>query len=275
MSMPLDLIFVRHGESESNVVHAAEKKDKQHGSHESVYERPDWEQRLSSLGVKQANAAAKWLNDNNWQTSKFDRCYASPFMRARETALHIGGKDTCWLLDDRIKERDWGEYGATPRDVRETLFPFSAKNQKSNKWYARYNGGESLADSVLMRARDFVGTLHRDMPDKKVLVVSHGEFMWTMRYLIERMLPEEWLAIEDEGTQDIRNCAILHYTRVDPKDASKVSSHLGWMRIIYPDNVGDSPFNGEWQPVPEKRRVTGADIEKQLHHSEPLISRDK
>ena len=275
MSMPNDLIFVRHGESEPNVVHRHEKNDHVHEAHQAVYERPDWQQRLSDKGVEQARSAGEWLQANGWPMIKFERCYASPFMRARETALQIGGDDSSWLLDDRIKERDWGEYGATPKEIRETLFPYAVKNHSTNKWYARLNGGESLADSVLMRARDFVGTLHRDLHDKAVLVVSHGEFMWTMRYLIERMLPEEWLVHEDDAAQEIKNCTILHYSRVNPSDPTDIAPHLSWMRMIYPYDVENSPFGGSWQPVSEKRSVRGSDIRKQLKLTPPLISRKK
>lgn len=273
MAMPLDLVFVRHGESEANVVHRVERSGTLHGAHEGVYDRADWLQRLSILGVEQAQSAGEWLANNNLRPQTFDRCYASPFMRARETALYVGGDTTQWLLDDRIKERDWGEYGATPRDMRDQMFPFSHKNHKTNKWYARLNGGESLADNVLMRARDFIGTLHRDMPGKRVLVVSHGEFMLTMRYLIERMLPEEWLAMDEDAAQEIKNCTIIHYTRANPDDPSDVRPHVSWVRMIYPYNQSASPWGGKWMEVQEKRFVEGSELRAQIDYSPPLIDR--
>jgi len=273
MSMPLDLVFVRHGESEPNVVHSAERADLLHMAHTEVYERVDWLQRLSGSGVKQAESAGNWLNRHDMPATEFDRCYASPFMRARETALYVGGPDCEWLLDDRIKERDWGEYGATPKQVREELFPYSHKNHKTNKWYARMNGGESLADNVLMRARDFIGTLQRDMSEKRVLVVSHGEFMLTMRYLIERMLPEEWLAMDEDAAQEIKNCTIIHYTRQNPLDQTDIRAHVSWVRIIYPYDEPGSPWKTDWQEVSEKRAVSGRDIATQIDYSKPLIDR--
>jgi len=275
MSMPIDLVFVRHGESESNVVHVAERAETIHSAHTKVYERPDWLQRLSGQGVEQAKSAGGWLDSNDMSALKFDRCYASPFMRARETALFVGGQDSAWLLDDRIKERDWGEYGATPVEIRKELFPYSHKNHKTNKWYARMNGGESLADNVLMRARDFIGTLQRDMSSKRVLVVSHGEFMLTMRYLIERMLPEEWLAMDEDAAQEIKNCTIIHYTRQNPDNPKDIRTHVSWVRIVYPYNEAGSPWGGGWREVSEKRAVSGEDLEKQINCSEPLIDREE
>lgn len=273
MAMPNDLILVRHGESEPNVVHRAEKNgEPTHPSHTAVYERDDWLQRLSTKGIGQAKAAGEWLRRNGWSMERFDRRYASPFMRARETAYHIGGEDALWHLDDRIKERDWGEFGATPKDIRDAIFPYAAKSHENNKWYARLSGGESLADGVLMRARDFVGTLHRDLSGQSALVVSHGEFMWTMRYLIERMLPEEWLAREGDKAEDMKNCTILHYSRVNPDDPTDISPHLTWMRMVYPYDEAASPFGGKWVPIREKRLVSGKDLCDQLGLAPPLIS---
>lgn len=273
MAMPMDLFFVRHGESEANVVHRQEREGVIHDQHASVYARPDWLQRLSGLGVEQAKSAGAWLKGNFIDPNEFDRCYGSTFMRTRETAYYVAGPKSHWLLDDRLKERDWGRYGAAPKEERAILFPETHKNYKANKWYARMEGGESLADNVLMRARDFFGTLHRDMSEKRVLVVSHGEFILTMRYLIERMLPEEWMAMEGDVAQEIKNCTILHYTRQNPDDENDVAAHLNWMRLIYPDDPKSSPFGGKWRPVREKRYVKGADLKKQLDLSKPLIPR--
>jgi broad specificity phosphatase PhoE len=275
MSMPYDLVFIRHGESEANLVHQLERDGVIHVNHREVYDRPDWLQRLSAKGTVQAKAAGDWLRKNYIDPNDFDRCYGSTFMRTRETAYYVGGDDSHWLLDDRLKERDWGRYGATPKEERALLFPETHKNHKSNKWYSRMDGGESLADNVLMRARDFFGSLHREMSEKRVLVVSHGEFILTMRYLIERMLPEEWMIMEGDKAQEIKNCTIVHYTRVNPEDPNDISPHLSWIRLIYPYDTDNSPFNGEWRRISEKRYVPGAQLLDQLELSEPLIIRDK
>lgn len=275
MGMPKDLVFVRHGESEANVIHEFERSGIIHPSHEKVYDRPDWMQRLSGHGTKQAQSAGDWLRKNFIDPSHFDRCYGSTFLRTRETAYYVGGVDCEWLLDDRLKERDWGLYGSTPKEQREELFPNTHKNHKINKWYTRMDGGESLADNVLLRARDFCGSLHRDMDGKRVLVVSHGEFILTMRYLLERMLPEEWMAMEGDVAQEIKNCTILHYTRQNPTDHNDIRPHITWMRMIYPYDEHSSPFAGAWRPVIEKRIVKGSDLKREINYAEPLVPRKK
>lgn len=275
MSMPNELIFVRHGQSEPNVIHDSERNKLPHDALQTVYERHDWQQRLSQLGVDQAQSAGVWLQSHGYTHDVFSRCYASPFLRARETACYVGGPDAQWHLDDRIKERDWGEFGSTPKEFREQMFPFSHRAYKTNKWYARLNGGESLADNVLMRARDFVGTLHRELAGSKVLVVCHGEFMLTMRYLLERMLPEEWLAMDEDAAQDMKNCTILHYTRVNPDDRGDVRPHISWVRMIYPYDETASPWGGKWQKIDEKRVVSAPQLLRQIEIAPPLIRRHK
>ena len=269
--MPYDLVFVRHGESEANVVHRLESNGVIHANHSEVYDRPDWLQRLSSLGIEQAKSAGEWLKNNFIDPAKFDRCYGSTFIRTRETAYYVGGEKSNWLLDDRLKERDWGRFGATPKEERAKVFPETYKNHKTNKWYSRMDGGESLADNVLMRARDFVGTLHRDMSEKSVLIVSHGEFMLTMRYLLERMLPEEWMVMEEDAAQEIKNCTIIHYTRCNPEDPTEISPYMGWVRMIYPYDEANSPHGGKWMPVSEKRYLKASELYKQIAISPPLL----
>ncbi len=61
------------------------------------------------------------------------------------------------------------------------------------------------------RFRDFQGTLHREADGKRVLVVTHGDFMGVARYNLERLLPEQFEKNEDEPSQEIKNCAICHY----------------------------------------------------------------
>jgi broad specificity phosphatase PhoE len=100
MAMPIDLVFVRHGQSEANIVQVADKDGFAHEMHEEVNERPDWEQRLSRLGIQQAHKAKDWVDQNLGGAESFDFRYFSPFLRTRETAAYIGGPD-CGGVDHR------------------------------------------------------------------------------------------------------------------------------------------------------------------------------
>ena len=107
--MPRDLVFVRHGQSEANVVQSADKEGLVHELRDAISERPDWTQRLSRLGIEQARQAKEWIDLNLGGASSFDFRYFSPFLRTRETAAHIGGSDCGdWIIEDRVVERSWG-----------------------------------------------------------------------------------------------------------------------------------------------------------------------
>ncbi|MFZ2384142.1 MAG: histidine phosphatase family protein [Candidatus Nanopelagicales bacterium] len=271
MTLPTDLVFVRHGQSEANVVQRAEKVAIRSGDAVVVppgfYDRHDWQFRLSPLGREQAEVAGTFFDGGLGR--HFDVGYVSPHMRARETAALLGGSDFPWLIDDRLRERDWGVYGAVPRSERTELFPLTERQQQNSPWYAHFDGGESLASGVFARVRDFLGTLHRERADQRVIAVTHGEFMWTARYVLERMLPEEWEALDADKSKRIRNCTILEYTRRDPQTGD-VQPTLQWRRLRYTDEPARSPHGGEWVRLATKRQFTGAQLEELVQSVPPL-----
>lgn len=261
MTMPLEIVFVRHGQSEANVVHKLDKDEEGENPYLPVVnKRPDWQQRLSSQGIEQAKNAGQWIKDNLGGVESFDARYVSPFLRTRETAAHIGGPEVGeWTIDDRVAERSWGVYGTVARAEQRSHFPLTADMQEATPWYVRFDGGESMPD-VYGRFRDFQGTLHREQAESRVIVVSHGDFMNVVRYGMERMRPEQWEAMDRDPAYTIRNCSVLQYTRVNPTDSSDVRDKITWRRMIYPDAVHESPDNGEWVELAKRQRFTGNEL---------------
>lgn len=272
MTMPLEVVFVRHGQSEANVVHKIDKEGGEHNPHlEAVNVRPDWQQRLSPLGVQQARNAGRWIEEHLGGVQSFDARYVSPFLRTRETAAYLGGMEVGeWTIDDRVAERSWGVYGSVARAEQRSQFPLTAKMQEATPWYVRFDGGESMPD-VYGRFRDFQGTLHREQADSRVIVVSHGDFMNVVRYGMERLRPEQWEAMDRDPRYTIRNCSILQYTRVNPEDPDDVRDKISWRRMIYPDAVHESPDNGEWVELPKRQRFTGAELLEQVDIAQPIL----
>jgi broad specificity phosphatase PhoE len=271
MGMPNDLVFVRHGESEANIVQQADKSGRMHTRHDEVFERPDWEQRLSSRGIEQVRMARVWLDENLGGAKAFDLRYFSPFLRTRETAAYLGGEDCPdWVMDDRVVERSWGIYGMLSRAEREKKFEQTAKLYRQSPWYTKLDGGESRYE-VSDRFRDFQGTLHREAAGRRVLVVTHGDFMGVARYNIERMLPEQFEQAEWDKSQDVKNCAIFHYSRVNPDDPGDVRTKLSFRRLVNPTDVSSSPFGGDWVELPRRPRFTGADLLAQTRRAPRLI----
>lgn len=266
MGMPNNLVLVRHGESEANVAQRLEKRGECDKIPKAFYDRHDWQHRLSEKGVGQAEAAGRWILENLGSIDAyFDRRYVSPFIRTRETALHLGGLGLeNWLKDDRLIERSWGTYGATPFDVRAEQFPHTERQRAGSTLYSHMDNGESIGYGTVFRVRNWLDTLHRDMDGKNALAVTHGEFMWSVRFALEGMLPEEWDQNDSDKQQKMWNCTVLHYTRVNPEDPEDIRPALNWRRLIYPTNVARSPFNGEWRPINAKRYMPAAELQASI-----------
>lgn len=260
MTMPKSLVFVRHGQSEANII-----QKKAAGYEERyetpIYNRPDWQHRLSHKGVKQAQLAGAAIREYLGGIESFDALYVSPFLRTRETAAHIGGI-ACegWTIDDRLIERSWGLYGTMSREDQEKHFPRTHKQKNDNPWYIRLDGGESMAD-VYGRFRDFQGTLHREQSDGRVLAVTHGDFINAARYGVERMTPEQWEAMDNDRDYTVTNCQILEYTRVNPDDPEDVRDKLRWRRYISVDTERIDPeHNMQWVELTDRRRYSGKEL---------------
>lgn len=265
MSMPLNLIFVRHGESEANVVIEHTKKGKKHPNSDKVYSTPDWQIKLSKKGETQPPVAGKWLAESIGNADlKAAKKYHSPYLRARQTAALLGIPDgEGWLSDDRIVERSWGIYGTIPLETQSEYFPMTTQHKQVNPWYASLEGGESLSSGVLLRVRNFLDSLHREAGDGTAIAVAHGELIWVARYVIERMTPEQWQELDASKTQKILNCSIVQYSRVNPDDPKDIDKRLRWMRIIYPNDIEQSPNKGQWIEINKSKYSKAKDLLEQ------------
>ncbi len=173
MTMPRDLVMVRHGLSEANVRQKKLLADLPRDIADAIDARPDWEQRLTPIGVEQARNAGDWIRQHIGPIAVFDVVYFSPFMRTRETAVALVGdeKDVYLTPEDRIIERDWGIFGKMSKEDQRKYFPKTVVEKNANPLYVRLDGGESHMD-VYGRIRDMDGTLHREYPEGRVLMVT-------------------------------------------------------------------------------------------------------
>ena len=266
--MPCDFVFVRHGESESNIVQQEERAGRIHDAYDEVASRPDWQQRLTKDGIMQAQLAGQWLRTEFGDMDRFDGCYVSPFLRARETASYFGG--TKWVIDDRIVERFRGVYGVISyQKSYETERKLTGMHDAS-PWYARLDGAESLQD-VFGRFRNFQDSIKRHHARQRVIVVSHGDFIKTARYSIEWMLPETWHIASKSDDFRLPNCGIVHYSRINPLNPTDIRRSIKWLRIVYPDDIHNSPFGGAWQELDIKRTYTSEELTDGFGDYPPLI----
>lgn len=242
MSLPFTFTLIRHGLSEANIVQKGLKDSTLTALPEAFFDRHDSNMRLAAEGVLQAQAAGDWLRAN---AITFDRHFVSPHTRTRETAynLRINGE---WRVDDRFRERDYGEIHSVTPDLRSPLSPESQKSRDMNKWYWTPLGGESLASGVRSRVDAVMNSLYRREGVNHAVAVSHGEFISTARFVIERMTPDRWLKIDKNPSFKVQNCMIVQYSRVNPNDPNDINSHYNWVRGICPWDESLSWNDGEW-----------------------------
>jgi len=125
---------------------------------------------LNEKGRQMARDAAEEYKDVH-----FDVCYASPLIRAKETAeLVIGDRNIPIIYDDRLKEIGFGEYegsvGAFKIEGSSIRKFFKAPEE-----YIPDKGGESL-EELFARTGEFLNeVVYKDLKEgKDVLIVGHG-----------------------------------------------------------------------------------------------------
>jgi len=272
--LPNELVFIRHGESEENFAFSEDERGEPTSNFNDIYDRPNWKHRLDSLGIEQAKSASLWLCREMGGLAAFSALYVSPYLRARETAIYLGCNiDTKWAIDDRIGEREWGEYGETPLSYRDEMFPATKKDIDNSRFWARPPGGENVPD-VNYRLNGFLDMLRQKSVGQKVLAVTHGGFMRAVRYNLEQMRPEEYEEAMTDPEQEIKNCTILCYSRVNPIDQSDVRPEMTWRRTIHPCSEEESPNGGKWAEFYTERTYTHEELSTQLEIAPNLTDRD-
>lgn len=257
MVMPRNLFLVRHGQSEANVMQKASKAGDQSLYTEETMTVPDRSWRLTELGVQQAKVAGAWIAQQNID---FDRAVVSTFTRARETAAMLG-LDVRWEESRVIRERSWGEIGSMSKQDFARKYSQNASYRDSDPLYWAPPAGESIANVAENRVRNILSTLHRENPHDNVLMVTHGEFMWATRLVLERWSDEEFLDRDADRAEVIHNCTVLQYTAVDPCNPEKVHEKLNWVRRSWPARVDGewTMFVGEWEEF-DRKYFSGDDL---------------
>lgn len=269
MTMPINLVLVRHGESEGNVATGRSKKGDHSDYTEEFKSRHNSTWRLTDKGIWQAKTAGEWIKANIG--GSFDRYYVSDYNRAKETAFYLGLADAAWFVDFNLRERDWGYWDSMSREEREERFAEEIRSLKRDRFYASPPNGESMATICGLRigGRHF-DTLHRECSDMTVISVNHGEIVWAHRVVIERMLPRVFRELDASKNPKnrVHNCQILHYTRKDP-ETGDLLPYIGWMRSVCPTDPKLSM--NVWQKV-ERPRYTNEQLRQEFERTPRMIA---
>lgn len=257
MSMPQDLVLIRHGQSEANVRQRASKRGDNRLFTDDLVTVPDNSWRLTALGASQAQLAGSHLKGLFPQG--FDRYIVSPFMRTRETAANLQLAEAGWEENRIIRERSWGEIDGLSIEEFEEKYPLNALYKKKDPIYWAPPSGESMAAVIENRSSNFLRGLSRDSSGARVLAVTHGEFITSTRMLIEQWSDEQFHIVETDPEQKIRNCLMVHYTRRNP-ETGKLAGSFRWVRLSYPDIGSGAIVEGRWTEFDGAKPVSNIEL---------------
>ena len=264
--LPIDLVFVRHGQSEANLA----KRRSEAGDH-SVYteefkNRHSSSFRLTNLGKTQA------LNIGNLIKKEFsfgfDRYITSEYLRAMETAALMDLPDAQWYRDVYLTERNWGDLDISSEEERQKKFDEVLKKRTIQPFFWKPPNGESFLE-LCLRVDRVLHTLHRECSDKRVIIVCHGEVMLAFRVRLERMSQERFrrVTFSEEFTDRILNCQAIHYTRRNP-ETKNLEKYANWFRLLRAEKL--VTITG-WQKI-ERRVYSNEYLLEIVSRESPMIT---
>lgn len=157
----IKLVFVRHGESEKNVLKIkSSTKDKWPLTEKGKIHAKNTAQKLSSMG-------------------DFDVIISSPVLRARQTAEIISEQlQLPIVFEDLISEYEYGNWNDLTKEEMIEKHPDYSEYRKHEKgtqehFNFKLGGAESRAD-VVERIGRFLEKIKKQYPGKNLIMVSHG-----------------------------------------------------------------------------------------------------
>lgn len=161
----LELILVRHGETDSNI----------RGTYCGWTDAP-----LNDKGLNQACETARKLKD-----VRFDAVFCSPLARAVQTAKIVVGNRKCEItLAEALKEHNFGIWeDLTHAEITER-YPEEAAAWENDWMNYEIEGGESAVQGF-RRVSGFVDGLINRYGNGTILLVSH---LGSIRYILVHLL---------------------------------------------------------------------------------------
>lgn len=177
------IYITRHGQTDWNV----EKK---------VMGRFD--EPLNINGIKQATETK-----NNLVNKDIDLIICSPLQRAKQTANIINeGRNIRVVYDDRIIERDFGEFEGMKRDD----FDFDGYwNYYKNEQYQKAENIQLFFERVY----NFLDDITKNYRDKNILLVTHGGVSIPVACYFNKKIPTGSLIVAGLA---LGNCQVLSYS---------------------------------------------------------------
>lgn len=166
------IYYVRHGESQANL--------------DGLVAGSEHEAPLTDRGKSQAKQAGQGLRDKN-----IELIVTSPMERTRDTATiiakEIGYNPKEIVVQKLFTELGNGPYSGQPYALRD-------KHVAEGKMLPGMETSEALHKRIKMA----IGWL-KDLPQERIVVVSHGGTGRMVRAIIEDFPPEDFLKVERMG----------------------------------------------------------------------------
>lgn len=268
MTMPIDLVLVRHGNSEGNAANKRSREGDDSAFTEEFLMRHSSQWRLTDEGKGQAIAAGEWIREN-FVFLPFDRYYTSEYLRAMETAAFLDLPDAKWYAEFYLRERDYGDLDVMTDKERKKRYKECLEKKSRNQLLWTPPNGESIA-TLCLRVDRVLNTLHRECSDKRVIIVCHGDVIRAIRIRLERLSQIEFKRM-DESTDPfdkIHNGQILHYTRCNPR-TGVLAPHVNWMRSICPSDLTLS--RNELEEI-KRPNFSNEDLLRIVSQTPPLVN---
>jgi broad specificity phosphatase PhoE len=213
-----DLVLVRHGESEGNVVSKNPEISTEPFEHEASYHY-----RLTDKGIRQAQCAGKWIKANIGD--KFDRYICSDYMRTRETALHLGLSDAKWILKTDVREAHFeGSLPVLDEEKKDqtSLITIDRERKRSHR-FEKFLNAMTHVDLFLQQ---FVyGNPHGV---SRILLVCHANVIRFVKMRLESLTQERVVSSD----LIVYNGSVLWYSTRGP--STSIRPHLSIEPSIQP-----------------------------------------
>lgn len=243
MKWPQRLTIIRHGQSAYNILRDKKKSDPEY---QRFVRRFDASDDLASLQVMARQLQERFaLTTSDYKTPLTpegrrqaeamgfkvldyagtpDVVFISPYVRTRETfemmraGTNLAKGRTLEVIDDRIREQEHG-LSLLYSDWRifHTMHPEQkALHKLQGPYWYQYPQGESVS-MVRERIRSFLNMLVREYSGANVWLISHHLTKLSIRGLLERLSPEEFIRLDRE--EKPINCGVTVYEGIP--DAGK------------------------------------------------------
>jgi len=209
---PIELVIIRHGESEMNVRRAIAKHEGD-ATDRLAHGIRDADVPLTERGIEQARETGRAMAK---EFGRFDAAYVSPHFRSRQTFEAIRESLDYEMqvnLEDRVREKEFGIISQYTKQGIAKHFPQEAERlDLEGAYYYRPLGGESYPD-IGLRLHSFIHSLYQHQAGNRVLVVTHAAVVAMMRKLLERFDEKTMLKLDGltHGAHEVKNSSLTIY----------------------------------------------------------------